>query len=141
MKGNSDCFANCQALAKIECYEIEGLRFIRYEYLDFEPLQSFDKAEIISFLKFCKSKNIMFANIKPLNFIQTQSGIKLIDYGRSFIKYDTGELINATKRAYLLWRFPTMENDLFKAFTKRINNGEAFLEISGWEDFWKEVID
>ena len=83
----------------------------------------------------------MFANIKPLNFIQTQSGIKLIDYGRSFIKYDTGELINATKRAYLLWRFPTMENDLFKAFTKRINNGEAFLEISGWEDFWKEVID
>ncbi|MRT94655.1 GTP cyclohydrolase II RibA [Ancylomarina sp. 16SWW S1-10-2] len=135
----SDCFDKCNALAKIETYEIEDLRIIRYPYLDFKPLGDFEREEIISFLRFCKKNEIMFANIKPLNFIQTQSGIKLIDYGRSFIKYTNGELLNATKRAYLLWKYPTMENDVFKSFTQRINNSEEFPEIEGWRDFLNEI--
>jgi hypothetical protein len=32
-----------------------------------------------------------------------------------------------------------MENNAFKAFTPRINNGDEFPEISGWESFWDEV--
>ncbi len=139
LKEKSDCFDNCKTLAKIECYEIEKQRIVRYPYLDFEPLNKFDKKEIISFLKFCKENEIMFANIKPLNFIQTKSRIKLIDYGRSFIQYTNEELLNATKRAYLMWKFPTMENDIFKTFTQRINNGEEFIEIKGWKEFWNEV--
>lgn len=141
LKEKSNCFSECEALAKIECFEFKNQRYIRYSYLDFEPLGNFDKKEIISFLKFCKLNGIMFANIKPLNFIQTKSGIKLIDYGRSFIKYSDEELLNATKRAYLLWKFPTMENDMFKKFTQRINNNEEFPEIDGWKDFWDEVKD
>ncbi len=139
LKEKSSCFVDCNALAKIECHETKEQRYIRYPYLDFKPLQHFDKIEIISFLKFCKLNDIMFANIKPLNFIQTEDRIKLIDYGRSFILYSEGELLNATKRAYLLWKFPTMENDKFKAFTQKINNNEEFLEIAGWEDFWLEI--
>jgi GTP cyclohydrolase II len=139
LKEKSACFADCPTLTKIECYEDENHRFIRYPYLDFEPLKNFDEKEIISFLKFCKANDVMFANIKPLNFIQTQSGIKFIDYGRSFIQYTDGELLNATKRTYLLWKFPTMENNVFKTFTLKINNGEEFAEISGWERFWNEV--
>lgn len=135
----SGCFSKCKALSKIECFEFKNQRYIRYPYLDFEPLGNFDKNEIISFLKFCKLNGIMFANIKPLNFIQTKSGINLIDYGRSFIKYSDGELLNATKRAYLLWKFPTMENNKFKKFTQRINDDEEFPEINGWEIFWNEV--
>ena len=54
------------------------------------------KEEIISLLKFCKSNGIMFANIKPLNFIHTANGIKLIDYGRSFIKYSASSRISST---------------------------------------------
>jgi GTP cyclohydrolase II len=140
LKEKSGCFADCPTLAKIECYKTENHRFIRYPYLDFEPLKQFEDKEIISFLKFCKANDIMFANIKPLNFIQIKSGIKLIDYGRSFIQYTDGELLNATKRAYLLWKFPTMENDIFKAFTPKINNGEEFAEIKGWEEFLNAVL-
>jgi GTP cyclohydrolase II len=139
LKEKSACFADCPTLARIECYETENQRFIRYPYLDFEPLKEFEAKQIIDFLKFCKANDVMFANIKPLNFIQTKSGIKLVDYGRSFIQYSDGELLNATKRAYLLWKFPTMENNVFKAFTPRINNGDEFPEISGWESFWDEV--
>ena len=39
-----------------------------------------------------------------------------------------------------MWKFPTMEDSLFKAFTRKINNGEYFAEIVGWENFLKEVI-
>lgn len=139
LKEKSLFFTDCAMLIGIECHDINDARIIRYPYRAFKPLQYFDKAEIISFLRFCKRCNMLFTNIKPLNFIQTESGMKLIDYGRSFISCTQDELLNATKRAFLLWKFPTMEDSAFKKVTAKINKGEEPDEIKGWKDFLNEV--
>lgn len=139
LKEISVCFAESPMLTKIEFYESNSYRFIRYPYIDFEPLIKSDSREIIDFLKFSKLNNFVFTNIKPLNIIQTQSGIKLVDYGRSFESYTEEKFLNATKRAFLLYKFPTMQNKEFQAITPKINRGENPLEINGWERFWLEV--
>lgn len=139
LKEKSVFFSECVILSKIECHDVGNARIVRYFYRDFKSLQNFNKAEIINFLRLCKRNGMVFTNIKPSNFIQTESGIKLIDYGRSFISFTQDELLNATKRAFLLWKFPTMENNAFKALTAKINKGEEPDEISGWEDFLNEV--
>ena len=65
--------------------------------------------------------------------------MKLIDYGKSFEPFTEEKLLNATKRAYLLWRFPKMDNDSFQKLTARINVGDEPDEIKGWEKFWLAV--
>ena len=65
--------------------------------------------------------------------------MKLIDYGKSFEPFTEEKLLNATKRAFMLWRFPKIDNDSFQKLTARINVGEEPDEIKGWEDFWFAV--
>jgi ribA/ribD-fused uncharacterized protein len=139
LKEISVCFSESPILAKIECYDSNKYKFIRYPYIDFEPLTKVDAREIVDFLKFSKSNNFVFTNIKPLNFIQAKSGIKLVDYGRSFESYTEEKMLNATKRAFLLYKFPTMKNKEFQSLTPYINRGENPLEIDGWENFWLEI--
>jgi serine/threonine protein kinase len=140
LKDKSDCFANHCMLAEIECFEKENFKFVRYPYLPFQSLQQIDAKKLVSLLRFFKSNKFVFTNIKPQNFIQTQNGqAKLIDYGKSFEPYTVEKLLNATKRAYLLWKYPTMGNDGFHKLTALINQGVIPEEIDGWERFWYAI--
>jgi SAM-dependent methyltransferase len=140
LKEKSSCFSHHILLESIECFEIEENKFIRYPFHQFKPLQNVQPTEIVSFLKFCKKNDFVFTNINPKNCIQSLTGqMKLIDYGKSFEPYTDEKLLNATKRAFLLWQFPKMDNDSFQKLTARINVGEVPEEINGWETFWYAV--
>jgi hypothetical protein len=78
----------------------------------------------------------VFTNICPKNFIQTLSGqVKLIDYGKSFEPFSTEKFTNVTKRAYLLYKYPTMKDEDYQKITAIINTGDIPPEIIGWEEF------
>jgi len=141
LKEKSVCFSNLIMLEAVEFSETEDNKFIRYPFHLFKPLQTVSPKEIVSFLKFCKANDFVFTNINPKNCIQTlETGqMKLIDYGKSFEPFTEEKLLNATKRAFLLWKFPTMKNDEFQKLTAQINIGEEPTEIRGWENFWLAV--
>jgi len=141
LKEKSACFSQHSLLEVIECFETDENKFVRYPFHQFKPLQKVQPTEIISFLKFCKANEFVFTNINPKNCIQTLSSgqMKLIDYGKSFEPYTDEKLLNATKRAFMLWRFPKMDNNSFQKLTARINVGEEPDEIKGWEKFWFAV--
>ena len=140
LKEKSACFSNHALLEGIECFESIDNKFVRYPFHSFKPLSKVDPVEMVSFLKFCKENGFVFTNINPKNCIQAHTGqMKFIDYGRSFEPFTEEKLLNATKRAYLLWRFPKMDNSSFQKLTARINIGEEPDEIKGWERFWLAV--
>jgi len=141
LKEKSSCFSQSSLLDSVEFFETPRNKFVRYPFHSFKPLSYVEPKEIISFLKFCKANQFIFTNINPKNCIQTLSGqIKLIDYGKSFEPFTEEKLLNTTKRAYLLFKFPTMKNDAFQKFTAIINSGENPNEISGWEEFYNQLI-
>ncbi|MBU3661390.1 MAG: glycosyltransferase family 2 protein [Flavobacteriales bacterium] len=141
LKEKSAYFSNSSLLEKIDCFEKGENKFIRYPFHSFKSLQSVDENELIQFLEFCKSNQLVFTNIAPKNFIQTLSGqLKLIDYGKSFEPFTEEKFINASKRAFLMYRFPTMNDEDFKKITSMINIGETPIEIEGWQMFYKKVL-
>ena len=92
-------------------------------------------------MKFCKANQLVLTNIAPKNFVQTLSGqMKLIDYGKSFEPFTEEKFINANKRAFLMYRFPTMIDEDFKTITAKINIGETPEEIEGWQMFYNKVL-
>lgn len=140
LNDKSICFPQNDLLEKIDCFESEGFRFIRYPFHLFKPLENVNILQIIDFLKFCKQNGFVYTNIKPSNFIQNTSGeIKLIDYGKSFEPFHHDKFINSTKRAYLLWKYPEMKGEDFQKLTSRINIGEEPEEITGWEMLWRAI--
>lgn len=118
LKSKSESFNKSDFLEKIECFETLDFRFIRYPYHHFLPLQKITVSQLTAFLKFCKQYDFVFTNIKPSNFIQTSSGeIKLIDYGKSFEPFNQEKFINTIKRAFLLYKYPTMKSGDFQKLT------------------------
>ncbi len=141
LKEKSASFSNSSLLENIGCFEKGKNKFIRYPFHPFQFLQTVDENEIIQFLKFCKANELVFTNIAPKNFIQTLSGqMKLIDYGKSFEPFTEEKFINAIKRAFLMYRFPTMIDEDFKKFTAKINIGETPDEIKGWEMLYNKIL-
>ncbi len=140
LKSKSESFSNSDFLEKIECFETDDFRFIRYPYHHFQPLQNIKISQLTAFLKFCKQNDFVFTNIKPSNFIQTSSGdIKLIDYGKSFEPFNQEKFLNTIKRAFLLYKNPTTKSEDFLKLTARINVGDEPTEIKGWEKLWRAV--
>jgi SAM-dependent methyltransferase len=140
MREKSHCFAGHWMLEEIECFTSNGIRFIRYPYYPFKPLEKVKAKDVISFLKFCKRNDFVFTNIKMSNFIQTNSGtMKLIDYGKSFEQFTEAKFLNSIKRTYLLLKSPNTNNEDFQKLTAQINAGQEPEEIRGWENLWRTV--
>lgn len=140
LKSKADCFIASDFLENIECFETADIRFIRYPYHHFRPLENITISHITTFLRFCKKNEFVFTNIKPSNFIQNSLGqIKLIDYGKSFEPFNQEKFINTIKRAFLLYKNPLMKSEDFQKLTARINVGEEPNEIKGWEKLWRAV--
>lgn len=141
LKEKSASFSKSSLLESIDCFEKGKNKFIRYPFHSFQSLLSVNENELIQFLKFCKANQFVFTNIAPKNFIQTLSGqMKLIDYGKSFEPFTEEKFINAIKRAFLMYRFPTMIDQDFKTITAKINIGETPDEIKDWDMFYNKII-
>jgi|694.fasta_scaffold20965_8 hypothetical protein len=141
IKAKSINFSNSKLLEKIECFESDNCKFIKYPFHAFKPLEKINAHDMTDFMKFCRENQFVFTNIAPKNFIETLSGqIKLIDYGKSFEPYTEEKFINSIKRAYLLRQFPKMKDDDFRKLISIINAGETPNEISDWEEFHKIVM-
>jgi hypothetical protein len=141
LKEKSTSFSNSSLLERIDCFEKGKNKFIRYPFHPFQSLQTVNENELIQFLKFCEANRFVFTNIAPKNFIQTLSGqMKLIDYGKSFEPFTEEKFINAIKRAFLMYRFPTMIDEDFKTITAKINIGETPNEIDEWQIFYNKIL-
>jgi hypothetical protein len=140
IKTVSKCFCKHNFFENIEIIQNDEHKFIFYPYRKHSNLKTIVPSEIVSFLKFCKENNFVFTNIAPKNFITIDSGkTKLIDYGNSFECYSEEKLLNSTKRAYLLYKHPKMNNETFQRLTQEINNNQIPQEIEGWQLFWYAV--
>jgi hypothetical protein len=140
LKDKSHSFRKCEVLDKLDLYENNGFRFIRYSYQEFKKIENIKVHTIVSFLKFCKQNNFVFTNIKPDNFIQVKSGkFKLIDYGKSFEPFTQEKFINSIKRAFLLIKYPSLNNVRFKKLTAQINIGEIPKEIINWKNLYYAI--
>jgi len=140
LKSKAVCFTASDFLEKIECFETVDFRFIRYAFHHFRPLENITVSQITDFLKFCKQNKFVFTNIKPSNFIQTNSGkVKLVDYGKSFEPFNQEKFLNTIKRAFLVLKNPKMKDKDFQKLTAMINVGEEPNEINGWEKLWRGV--
>jgi SAM-dependent methyltransferase len=135
----SACFHSNPLLHNIEYFENNGFKFIRYPFHLFKPLSTVEPTAIISFLKHCRANEYVYTNIKPTNFIHTNWGIKMIDYGKSFEPFTDDKFLNTIKRAFLLIKFPKMKSEEFQKLTSKINSGELPEEIMGWEKLWRSV--
>lgn len=136
----SENFIQCNLLEKIDLFIAGESKMIRYPFHPFHKLEKVDKEDIVSFLKFTKENGFVCTNINAKNSIQTIAGqMKFIDYGKSFEPYTESKFKNAVKRAYLLYKFPKMEKEIFQRLTGKINIEEIPSEIEGWEDFYNQL--
>lgn len=133
LKTISSQFSKSSLLEEIEFFESHGKRFIRYPFREFTKVRSIEARELVEFLRFCKENQLVYTNIKRENFIRTKSGeLRLIDYGKSFEPFQQDKYINSVKRAFLLWKYPDMDDKTFRSITSLINRNEEPEEISGW---------
>jgi len=133
-------FNSSPLLEKLEFVDKLERYYIKYPYRKFKKLDYVDKKQLIEFLRFCKTNQFVFSNIKPINFIIiNKNQLKLIDYGRSFEPFTEEKFINMIKRAFLMLNFPKMSEKSFRKLTHEINNSKIPNEINGWEYFLKEV--
>lgn len=134
-------FPNSSFFEKLDFVEHKNRFYIKYPYHTFKNFNTINKEQLIEFLRFCKKNQFVFSNIKPTNFILIKDNqLKLIDYGRSFEPYTGEKFINMTKRAFLMLNNPEMPETAFRQLTQEINNGKIPSEISGWNQFFNEVI-
>ena len=140
LKAISANFHQCNLLEKIELFDTGENKIIRYPFHPFKKLETINREDILSFLKFCKKNDFVFTNINAQNSIETITGqIKFIDYGKSFEPYSEGKFTNAVKRSYLLYKFPLMDNENLNKLTAKINTGQIPVEIEGWEEFYNQI--
>ncbi|UCE74561.1 MAG: class I SAM-dependent methyltransferase, partial [Methanomassiliicoccales archaeon] len=79
--------------------------------------------DIYLFLKECKDAGIVYRNVHPNNFIVTNTGLKLIDYGSDIHPFSDEEYNKMIRRAYLMYLYHDRENlkDLMRKSIKTIN--------------------
>jgi GT2 family glycosyltransferase len=140
LRSRSICFGDHPFLEKLELFESGVHRFIKYPFHLFKPISSISLDQLVSFFRFCKTNDFIFTNICPKNCIQTiDNNFKLVDYGKSFEPYNLEKFINSTKRGYLLYKFPKMEQIEFEKITAKINCGEIPKEIVDWQHFYNLI--
>jgi hypothetical protein len=140
LRSGSICFGDHPFLEKIELFESGAHRFIKYPFHLFKPISSISIDQLVSFFRFCKTNDFVFTNICPKNCIQTiDDNFKLVDYGKSFEPYNLDKFINSTKRGYLLFKLPKMEQVEFEEITTKINCGEIPEEIADWQHFYNLI--
>ncbi|MGH1386703.1 glycosyltransferase [Kordia sp.] len=133
-------FEQSDFLETLTFHEVANYKYIRYAYHAFQSVKEVTITEITAFLRFCYQHRFVFTNIKPKNFIRTETGqLKLIDYGKSFETYTEERFINSIKRACLFVKFPSMEESKFKKYIKAINANKQIKEIENWKQIWETI--
>lgn len=82
----------------------------------------------------------MFDNFKKCNFVVVNGKLKLIDYGKSFLPFDTEKYDKSVVRAYELLRYPFLSDEDFKQLIQRYYQGDSLYLDDGCELF-KRVVD
>ena len=82
----------------------------------------------------------MFDNFKTCNFVVANGKLKLIDYGKSFLPFDTEKYDKSVVRAYELLRYPFLSDEDFKQLIQRYYQGDSLYLDDGCELF-KKVVD
>ena len=97
----------------VDVLNVCGYTVLKYKFEQSETYHGGHSREIINLLRFAKENGIVFENFKKENFILTENGIKLIDYGRSLLPFSADAFAKSVKRAYQMLRYYFLDEQQF----------------------------
>lgn len=139
LKRVAHVFNECEALYPLEFFQSDGTDIIRYTYEKSKPYNGGHIRQFIDFLQFLKKNGCVFDNIKGCNFVVANGKLKLIDYGKSFLPFDTEKYNKSVIRAFELLRYPFLSEEDFKRLIQRYYQGDSQYIDNGCELFRKVV--
>lgn len=119
----SEKFEKCKQLYTLEFYELQDATVIRYKYEQSKPYKGGYNSDFVNLLRFAEENGFCFDNFKNDNFIVTDEGVKLIDYGKSFLPANPENKEKMIARVYEMLRYPFLNTDEFKQLVWRSYNG------------------
>ncbi len=140
LKTIGQTFEECEALYPLKYFQVDGIDIIRYPYEKSKPYHGGHIRQFIDLLRFLKKNGCVFDNFKTCNFVVANGKLKLIDYGKSFLPFDTEKYDKSVDRAYELLRYPFLSDEDFKQLIQRYYQGDSLYLDDGCELF-KKVVD
>lgn len=140
LKTIGQTFEECEALYPLKYFQVDGIDIIRYPYEKSKPYHGGHIRQFIDLLRFLKKNGCVFDNFKTCNFVVANGKLKLIDYGKSFLPFDTEKYDKSVVRAYELLRYPFLSDEDFKQLIQRYYQGDTLYLDDGCELF-KKVVD
>ncbi|MCQ2347852.1 MAG: NAD-dependent epimerase/dehydratase family protein [Paludibacteraceae bacterium] len=122
-------------------FEREGKHtIISYPYESSQPLQSVKASDLSQLISFGKENGFVLTNLKPDNFIQTENGLKYIDYGKDIVPFSEQIYQRSIERAFQTFRYYFLSNLEFKEIISHSYNHTADAINAGLEIFRKMLI-
>lgn len=140
LKTIGQTFDECEALYPLKFFQVDGIDIISYPYEKSKPYHGGHIRQYIDLLRFLKKNGCVFDNFKTCNFVVANGKLKLIDYGKSFLPFDTEKYDKSVVRAYELLRYPFLSDEDFKQLIQRYYQGDSLYLDDGCELF-KKVVD
>lgn len=123
LKSIATKFKKCKQLYPLEFFDLNNTTVIRYTYEHSVGYEKGYVGDIVELLRFSIENGFDFDNYKKENFIVTNNGIKLVDYGRSFLPATKKGCEKSIIRAYEMLRYPFLSEIEFKILIQRYYNG------------------
>lgn len=129
----------CPQMYSVDVINVGGYTVLKYKFEQSETYHGGHSREIINLLRFAKENGIVFENFKKENFILTENGIKLIDYGRSLLPFSADAFAKSVKRAYQMLRYYFLDEQQFTQLVCMDYDGLTDALNSGCENLMKAV--
>ncbi len=133
LKSKSNEFENCPYLYALEFSTYKGYQVLSHEYEKEIAWEQSPAKDFVGLIQFGKEHDFCFSNLKPDNFIITESGLKYIDYGKDIVPFDTKIYERSIERSFQVFRYYFLNDLEFKELISRSYEGSAEAIDSGLE--------
>lgn len=113
---------------------------LSYHYEASQPMRNVKASDFSRMLLFGKEHGFVLTNIKPENFIQTETGLKYIDYGRDIVPFTEEDYQKSIERAFQAFRYYFLSDLEFKEIITQSYHQTADAINSGLDIFKKMLI-
>lgn len=132
--------AACPLLYSLTFEQEDGYTILSYPYEQSQPLYSVNASNLSQLIVYGKENGFILTNLKPNNFIQTEHGIKYIDYGKDIIPFSEPNYQRCIERAFQIFRYYFLTDLEFKEIIARSYNHSADAINSGLDKFQQMLI-
>lgn len=115
----------------------DGLPLFSYPYQPSVPYRGGRADEFVTFLREATQAEFVMSNVHPDNFVVTERGLRLVDYGASFHPWSDDGFLHMCRRAWLTLRC-FGRGDL-KLLMRAALQDPAPPELDGFDEFLEQV--